>query len=531
MSDLDFRRVTVAELAASVRSKALSARELVAHALERIDAMNPTINAFVALDGERALAAAARVDDAIARDAASAGPLAGIPIGVKDNEDAAGFVTTSGSATRAGGAPATRDSVHVARLRAAGCIVLGKTNMPEFGLRGETDNRTFGITRNPWNHAHTPGGSSGGTAAAIASGMVPLGTGSDGGGSIRIPSSVCGLTGLKPTLGRVPTADPDPPGWPNLSTKGPMARRATDVALALDAVVGPHPLDHRALPATGDIGSWATATGSTPGVASLRIAWSPDLGYAEVDAEVVAVCRALVDAAADAGAEVVELDTVFDADPGAHLGVLVQNYIRRTVEPYRGTDWWAQLDPLVIVAAELAALVAKDALALVRAEDACHTTNLQLAVAMDGFDVLLAPMTRAVTAACDRPATVDELLADLAEGDLSQTAADIGIDVDAAVGIIDSVRAAGPLNLPAGRCNGREVFDWHGMTQAFNMTRSPAGTTCAGRTADGLPVGIQVIGRQHDDAGVLRALAGLEHLAGDPFADSRTTDWPSPTLS
>ena len=232
---------------------------------------------------------------------------------MKDNEDAAGFVTTSGSATRVGGAPSTRDSVHVARLRAAGCIVLGKTNMPEFGLRGETDNRTFGITRNPWSHAHTPGGSSGGSAAAIAAGMVPLATGSDGGGSIRIPSSACGLTGLKPTLGRVPAADPDPPGWPNLSTKGPIARRAADVALALDAVVGPHPLDHRALPVTGDVGSWASATASSPGVPPRRIAWSPNLGYAEVDAEVVAVCRALVDAAADAGAEVVELETVFDA--------------------------------------------------------------------------------------------------------------------------------------------------------------------------------------------------------------------------
>lgn len=520
MSDLDFRRTSLADLAASVRGGSLSARELVTHALERIEAVNPAINAFVAVDGDRALADAARIDDAIARDAGSVGPLAGIPIGVKDNEDAVGFVTTSGSATRAGGAPSARDSVHVARLRAAGCIVLGKTNMPEFGLRGETDNRTFGVTRNPWNPSHTPGGSSGGSAAAIASGMVPLATGSDGGGSIRIPSSVCGITGLKPTLGRVPTADPDPPGWPNLSTKGPMARRAADVALALDAVVGPHPLDHRALPRTDDVGSWGAAASAPVDVASLRIAWSPDLGYAEVDAEVAAVCRALVDAAADAGAQVVEVAPVFESDPGAHLGVLVQNYIRRTVEPYRGTDWWAQLDPLVIVAAELAALVAKDALALVRAEDACHTTNLRLVTAMEGFDVLLAPMTRAVTAVCDRPTTVDELLADLAEGDLAEAVGEVGIDLEAAVGIIDSVRAAGPLNMPVGRCNGRDVFEWHGMTQAFNMTRTPAGTTCAGRTAGGLPVGIQVIGRQHDDVGVLRALAALEQLAGDPFAST-----------
>jgi Asp-tRNA(Asn)/Glu-tRNA(Gln) amidotransferase A subunit family amidase len=518
MSELDFRRTSLAELAAGVRSKAVSARELVTHALSRIDALNPSINAFVAVDGERALDEAARIDEAVARDPDALGPLVGIPIAVKDNEDAAGFVTTSGSATRAGGPVAARDSVHVARLRAAGCIVLGKTNMPEFGLRGETDNRTFGITRNPWSHAHTPGGSSGGSAAAIAAGMVPLATGSDGGGSIRIPSAVCGLTGLKPTLGRVPTADPAPPGWPNLSTKGPMARRAADVALALDAVVGPHPLDHRSLPLTADVGSWGSATALASGVSGLRIAWPPNLGYAEVDAEVLSVCRGLVDLAAEAGAEVVELDTVFDGDPGVHLGVLVQNYIRRTVEPYRGTDWWAQLDPLVIVAAELASLVAKDALALVRAEDACHTTNLQLATAMEGFDLLLAPMTRAVTAACERPTTVDELLADFASGGLAEAVGDIGLDVEAVMRIVESVRAAGPLNMPAGRCNDHEVFEWHGMTQAFNMTRNPAGTTCAGFTAEGLPVGIQVVGRQHDDVGVLRALAALEHLAGDPFA-------------
>jgi Asp-tRNA(Asn)/Glu-tRNA(Gln) amidotransferase A subunit family amidase len=266
MSDLDFRHTSLGELAGAIRSKALSAREVVSHALERIDELNPSINAFVAIDGERALDDAARVDDAIARDPDAAGPLAGIPIGVKDNEDAAGFVTTSGSATRAGRPPSPRDSVHVARLRTAGCIV----------LRGETDNRTFGITRNPWSNAHTPGGSSGGSAAAIAAGMVPLATGSDGGGSIRIPSSVCGLTGLKPTLGRVPAADPDPPGWPNLSTKGPMARRAADVALALDAVVGPHPLDHRAIPLTDDVGSWAAGAAS-PGGLPRRIVWSPNL--------------------------------------------------------------------------------------------------------------------------------------------------------------------------------------------------------------------------------------------------------------
>src|SRR5690606_15337620 len=140
---------------------------------------------------------------------------------------------------------ARRDSILVERLRAAGCIVVGKTNTPEHGHKADTTNDLFGPTRNPWNLGKSAGGSSGGTAAALAAGMVPLATGSDGGGSIRIPSAVCGLTGMKPSLGRVPAGGPDAPGWGDLSTKGPMARRIRDVTLALDAVVGPDPTDLR----------------------------------------------------------------------------------------------------------------------------------------------------------------------------------------------------------------------------------------------------------------------------------------------
>ena len=180
------------------------ARTLVTHALERIEALNPQVNAFVAVDADGALEAAARIDDAVAA-GEDPGPLAGIPIGVKDLEDAAGFVTSQGSAVFAGGAAAVADSPLVARLRAAGCVVVGKTNTPELGWKADTDNAMFGPTCNPWNLAHSPGGSSGGSAAAIASGMVPLATGSDGGGSIRIPSSCCGLSGVKPSLGRVPS--------------------------------------------------------------------------------------------------------------------------------------------------------------------------------------------------------------------------------------------------------------------------------------------------------------------------------------
>src|SRR5207302_8804601 len=179
------------------------------------------------------------------------GTLAGIPIGVKDLEDAAGLATSHGSTALPHTGPAPRDSILVARLRAQGCVVVGKTNTPELGHYADTVNALFGSTLNPWDLAHSPGGSSGGSAAAIAAGMVPLATGSDGGGSIRIPSAACGLTGLKPSLGRVPSAGVAPPGWTHLSTKGVMARRIADVAAALDVVRGPHPHDLRSLPHDG----------------------------------------------------------------------------------------------------------------------------------------------------------------------------------------------------------------------------------------------------------------------------------------
>lgn len=509
MADLDFRRTTVTSLADAVRRREVSAHELVVHALERIEALDPAINAFVAVDTDRALAEAAAVDERIAR-GDDAGPLAGVPLAVKDAEDAAGFVTAYGSLTRVDRPPAARDSVHVARLRAAGCIVVGKTNLPEFGLRGETDNRAFGITRNPWHLDHTPGGSSGGSAAAVAAGMVPLATGSDGGGSIRIPSAACGLTGLKPSLGRVPGADADPPGWQSLTTRGPVARCAADVALALDVVVGPHPLDIRSLPAKQD--SWFEAA-SRPQLPR-RVAWSPTLGYAEVDAEIVAICERLVDRLAAAGTEVVPVDAVFTSDPTVALGVLVQNYIRRTVEPLRDTEAWSQLDPAVVLAAELGGIVARDPVALVRAEDACHYANAELVAAMEGVDAVLCPTTRAVTAECDRPTTVDALIADLPGGGLDEMLELLGIDRGAADRIIESVRSTGPMNVPVGRCNGAMVPEWHGMTQAFNMARVPAGTTCAGFTGDGLPVGIQVVGHQHADADLVRWLAAIEEVAG-----------------
>src|SRR5581483_2377769 len=235
----------LAELASAVRERRVSATELVRSALERIERHNGALNAVVALRPDEALDEARVLDERVAR-GEDPGPLAGLPFLVKDMEDVAGMRTTFGSLLFADAPAAAADGLVPRRLRAAGAIPLGKTNLPEFAFAGFTDNRLFGPTRNPWNADWSPGGSSGGSAAALAAGMVPIATATDGGGSIRIPSALCGLVGLKPTngvIGRDPIPD-----WIDLSTFGPIASTVADVRLLLEVEAGPVPGDPTALP-------------------------------------------------------------------------------------------------------------------------------------------------------------------------------------------------------------------------------------------------------------------------------------------
>jgi aspartyl-tRNA(Asn)/glutamyl-tRNA(Gln) amidotransferase subunit A len=470
---MDFRRVSVTTLAEEVRSGRTSARELVTHALARIDALNATVNAFVAVDEDAALEAADQIDDMVVA-GRDPGPLAGIPIGVKDLEDAMGFVTSHGSPVFAGGAAATADSALVTRLTAAGCVVIGKTNTPELGWKADTDNTVFGPTRNPWNLDHSPGGSSGGSAAAIASGMVPLATGSDGGGSIRIPSSCCGLSGMKPSLGRVPSGGAEPPDWQHLSTKGPMARRLADVVAALDIVVGPDPTDLRSLPRPE--ASWLAAL--LDARMPMRVAWSPTLGYAPVDEEVRKVCTQAVATLESLGVEVVEIEVVFDEDPVMDWLTLATAYNLRTLAPYRGTDMWQRIDPLLAAQMDWAA-ENLSALDVVRAEDACHRLNHRLVELFHDVRLLVTP----TCAALPPPRALE------------------------AVGMI----------------NGAVEANWVRFTYPFNMTRSPAATVCAGLSGDGLPVGLQLVGPQHGDLVVIRSAAALETALGfDQIAPTGT---------
>jgi amidase len=255
----------VAETAAAIAAGTTTARAVTEAAMARIEERDGALNAFTVVLERQALAEAA------ARDAHQAaggalGPLHGVPVAIKEELDVAGCVTTFGG--RGNSTPVTADGEVVRRLREAGAVVVGKTAMPEFGAWPYTESEDRGITRNPWHPDHTPGGSSGGTAAAVASGMVPVGMGGDGGGSIRIPSACCGLFGLKPQRGRVTTA-PHPHLWWALGTVGPLTRSVLDSALVYDAVRGNLDGDlHRA----GEVGSFVAAAQRDPG--RLRIGWS-----------------------------------------------------------------------------------------------------------------------------------------------------------------------------------------------------------------------------------------------------------------
>lgn len=288
------------ELAAAIRAREVSSREVVEAHLARIDQVNPRLNAVVRRLDDEALAAADRADAAVAS-GAELGSFHGVPITVKENIDLAGTPTTQGLAALAE-AVAPVDAPSVERMRAAGAIPMARTNLPDLGLRVHTDSSLHGLTRNPHHHDRTAGGSSGGEASAIASGMSPLGLGNDIGGSLRNPAHCCGIASIKPSVGVVPMATVIPPedlllASQQMLAEGPLARRVADVRSALLALAGPHPRDPRCLP--------VTLTDLEPGE-RLRIAVCPDPPGGTTHPDIQAAVRAAADHLADAGHEIVE---------------------------------------------------------------------------------------------------------------------------------------------------------------------------------------------------------------------------------
>lgn len=293
--------LTMRALAEGIRTRALSAEEVVAAHLDRIEELNPKLNAIVSLRAEEALDDARALDALTAR-GLSRGPLHGIPIAVKDLMDVAGLRTTHGSRIYADHV-ATADSVIVSRMREAGAVFVGKTNVPEFGVGSHTFNEVFGVTRNPYDTARSAGGSSGGAAAAVTSGMLPIADGSDLGGSIRNPASFGNLVGLRPTAGRVASARPGN-AWDPGSVLGPLARNVSDAAALLGVISGP---ERRAPMAIDEDPAQFFALTPRP-FAGARIAYSADLGGLPLDPEVRAATDAAARLAADLGAEVVPVD-------------------------------------------------------------------------------------------------------------------------------------------------------------------------------------------------------------------------------
>ncbi|HLK10521.1 MAG TPA: amidase family protein [Candidatus Binatia bacterium] len=447
-------------IAAAVRRREVSPVDVVAAALARIERLDPALGAFVALRPEAALAEARALAERIAR-GDDPGPLAGVPFGVKDLEDLAGMPTTHGSVPFRGHV-AARDSTQVARLRRAGAIPLGKTNTPEFGYTALTRNRLFGVTRNPWNLARTPGGSSGGSAAAVAAGLVPLSTASDGGGSIRIPASYVGAFGLKPTFGRVPRGPFGFLDWIDTTAYGPLTRCVADAALFLDVVAGPDAHDPGALPHPG--GSWSEGLDEPP--RGLRVAYSPTLGYARVAADVARVVDTAVTALGRVlGCEIAPHGGRF-TDVGSAWGVLnafeLRTRLDPLVEPHR-KDWGHGF----LATLEFGARVGQRELAA--AQQVRLALVAEVAELFARWDFLVTPTLPTVAFAAEGP---------LPAG-------------------VDGRPFESPMHVVA-------------FTYPFNMTAHPACTVRAGFATDGMPVGLQLVAARGREDLLLRAARAWE---------------------
>ena len=450
----DITTLSATELLGRYRRRELSPVEVTCAILARIEARDATTNAYCLVRGEEALAAA-RASERRWQAGEPEGRLDGVPVSVKDLLLTSGWPTLRGSRTIEAAGPWDADAPAVARLREHRAVLLGKTTTPEFGWKGVTDSPLTGVTRNPWDPARTAGGSSGGGAAAVASGLGPLSVGTDGGGSIRIPACFCGIVGLKPTHGRVPVYPPSTFG--TLSHVGPMARTVADAALLLDVLSAPDYRDPLALDRPGPVFG-----GAPPPVSGLRVAYSPALGYAQVDPEVAAAVRGAVTALESAGARVTLADPGF-ADPIDAFRVLWYAGAAQVVNdipPGRR----ALIDPgLAEVAAAGRRYSALDYLQALRERSA-------LGIAMGAFhqayDLLVTPAEPIV-------------------------AFEAGAEV------------------PGGSAGSRWM-SWTPFTYPFNMTHQPAATVPCGFSAAGLPIGVQVVGPRHADALVLEACAAIE---------------------
>lgn len=434
----------------------LSPVEVAERHLARLEALEPALNAFQLVDREGALAAA-REATARWRQGAARGPLDGVPVTIKDNVDMRGWPTRNGSTT-SHTMPAAQDAPVVARLREAGAVFLGKTTTPEFAWKGITDSRLKGFTRNPWALDRSSGGSSGGAAAALAAGIGTIAYGNDGGGSIRIPASFCGLFGLKPTFGRVPH-HPVEGVFATVSAGGPITRNVADAALALEVMARPDSRDWYALPQPPD--DWLA--GLRPQLQSLRFAYAPHLGEVEPDQDVrdcleqsIARLRQAGAAVEDVGPVIPSLQPIFQDFWMASFAHLLRGVPR---------DRWDELDPGFRHVAERGLAVSAEQ--LLAGEVARARLHGRFAELHERYDLLLAPSTPHV---------------------------------------------APPIETVYHSPSYDRWRDGVAYTLPFNLTGQPAASIFCGVTSAGLPVGLQIAGPRYSERLVLEACLAIEAL-------------------
>jgi amidase len=452
VADLSLTRRSARDLAVLMRARAVSPIEVLDAHLDAIADLNPKLNAIVTLTVDRAREAASAASAALA-DGQPVGPLHGLPIGIKDITLTAGIRTTFGSPLFKDHVPDV-DAEVVTRLKAAGAIVLAKTNTPEFAAGAHTVNPVFGVTRNPWNAALSPAGSSGGAAAAVASGMLPLAQGTDFGGSVRVPAAFCGIVGIRPTPGLI-SSHPGALAWDQGQVNGPLARDAEDTALMLDAMVG-----FSRLSPISVAPPWKSALEhvlQTEDVRGLRVAYAGDIAGIGVEPEIDAVCRAAARGLEDAGAAVE--DITFDASDG-----------RDPYQVWRGA-WmvgrqFANLDRLAQLGANLRGNIEAGMKVTARDIAAAESTRLKVfqrfAQLFERFDILLTP------AAPVGPFPVE-------------------------------------MNFPT-EINGRKLdnyIDWIAPAFLITLVSLPAGSVPAGKTRAGLPVGLQIVAPRFEEPLIL----------------------------
>lgn len=472
--------ISAADVARRVRRGEYSPVELVESFLDRIDDRDDEVNAYVTVTAERALERAREVEHAV-ESGESVGPLAGVPIAIKDLTFVAGVRNTFGSRAFETFVP-DEDAVLVSRLESAGAIVLGKTNTSEFGRKATTDNRLFDATGTPFDPERTAGGSSGGSAAAVADCTATLAQGTDAAGSIRIPASACGVVGVKPTPGRVPET-PRPNaffGRTPYVDAGPIARTVEDAALMLDVMAGPHARDPNCLPA-GDA-DFTPATRRP--IDDLSVAYSSDLGIAPVDEQVRERLAATADDLSVAGATVEEVGDIF------------------------AQSWETLHDAFDVelqgLYAEMAARFEAECGLEVTGKDRNLFTPEVVARVKDGQELSAAEYLRADDVRTDAFDAVEDVFEEY----------DVLLTPTLTVPPFDK-RNDGPSEVA-----GEPIEQYHGwlLTWPFNMTGHPAATVPAGFTDDGLPVGAQLIGPRFDEESVFAVSAAVERVA--PWYDA-----------